>query len=140
MGNIHRFVEPVLLLMLREKRRSYGYDLSSALKEYALTDAEIEGAALYRTLKPLEANGHVKSDWEVQGSGPARHLYFLTGDGDRHLEEWGQVLDHLSKAMTRFVRRVRQPDGPRTNSKRAASPFALPLADSTPRRKSRKRR
>ena len=52
MGNIYRFVEPVVLLMLKEKKHSYGYDLTNTLADYALTDAEIEGAALYRTLRP----------------------------------------------------------------------------------------
>lgn len=111
MGNIYRFVEPVVLLMLREKGQSYGYDLASTLEQHALTDAEIEGAALYRTLRRLEANGHVKSDWDVKGSGPARRVYSLTKTGQQHLEEWGQVLDHLSKGMARFARKVRQFNG-----------------------------
>ena len=73
--------------------------------EYALTDAAIEGAALYRTLRRLEANGYVKSGWNTEGSGPARRVYLLTADGERHLEEWREVLEHLSKAMARFSRK-----------------------------------
>jgi PadR family transcriptional regulator, regulatory protein PadR len=106
MGNIYRFVEPVVLLMLREKGHSYGYDLTNTLSGYALTDAEIEGAALYRTLRRLETNRYVKSEWNVRGNGPARRVYSLTSAGERHLEEWSQVLDHLSKAMARFVRKT----------------------------------
>ena len=45
MGHLYRFVEPVVLLLLKEKGRSYGYDLLSNLSEYAFTDAEIETAA-----------------------------------------------------------------------------------------------
>jgi len=63
MGNVYRFIEPVLLLMLRDKGHSYGYELSENLGEYALTDAQIERAALYRTLRTLEENGHVSSSW-----------------------------------------------------------------------------
>jgi PadR family transcriptional regulator, regulatory protein PadR len=111
MGNIYRFVEPVLLLMLREKGKSYGYDLAIALRKHALTDAEIEGASLYRTLRRLETNGHVRSKWDVEGSGPARRVYMLTKTGEEHLEEWRQVLDHLSKSMARFVRNVQKSGG-----------------------------
>ncbi len=118
MGNVYRFVEPVVLLMLSEKGQSYGYDLAGSLQHYALTDAAIEGAALYRTLRRLEANGYVKSDWDVQGSGPARRVYLLTTDGERHLREWGEVLDRLARAMGRFVRKVQHPNGGRTNPKR----------------------
>jgi PadR family transcriptional regulator PadR len=121
MGNVYRFVEPVVLLMLSEKRQSYGYDLASSLERYALTDAAIEGAALYRTLRRLEANGYVKSDWDVQGSGPARRVYLLTAEGERHLREWGEVLSHLAKAMERFARKVRNSTREKTSPNRRAA-------------------
>lgn len=108
MGNLYRFVEPVVLLLLRSKGRSCGYDLCSELHEHALTDAEIDKAALYRTLRQLEANGNVKSAWEEGHGGPARRVYTLTRDGERHLEEWAAVLEKLSKSMTRFVREARK--------------------------------
>jgi PadR family transcriptional regulator len=110
MGHLYRFVEPVVLLLLRKKGRSYGYDLSNDLQQWALTDATIERAALYRTLRLLEANGNVVSEWDVHESGPARRLYKLTARGERHLDEWSTVLQHVSKSMSRFVvetRRVR---------------------------------
>jgi PadR family transcriptional regulator PadR len=103
MGNLYRFVEPVVLFLLKKKGRSYGYDLSGHLQEYALTDAEIERGALYRTLRQLEANGNVVSEWDVEGSGPARRVYKLTAKGERHLDEWATVLEHVSKSMARFV-------------------------------------
>ena len=104
MGNLYRFVEPVLLLLLEKKGRSYGYELASELREYALTDAEVEVAALYKTLRQLEKNDCVSSKWEMDGSGPARRVYALTPRGREHLGEWVTVLDHMSKAMSRFVR------------------------------------
>jgi PadR family transcriptional regulator, regulatory protein PadR len=103
MGNLYRFVEPVLLFMLKRKGRSYGYQLSSELAEFALTDAEIEAAALYRTLRQLETNGFVCSEWDFGHSGPARRVYMLTEAGDQHLREWVEVLDNMSKSMERFV-------------------------------------
>lgn len=108
MGNLYRFVEPVVLLLLKQKGRTYGYDLATDLQDHALTDAEIEKGALYRTLRQLETNGNVKSEWETDGAGPARRVYRLTRQGERHLEEWAAVLEHLSKSMTRFVREVRE--------------------------------
>ena len=111
MGNLYRFVEPVLLFLLKRKGSSYGYDLASELKESALTDAEIEIAALYRTLRQLEQNGNVVSRWDLEGSGPARRVYTLTPAGEQHLEEWIVVLEHLSKSMARFVRNAREVAG-----------------------------
>ena len=103
MGNLYRFVEPVILLLLKKKGCSYGYDLSRDLQEYALTDAEIDRGALYRTLRQLETNGNVVSEWNVEESGPARRVYKLTAKGERHLDEWATVLEHVSKSMARFV-------------------------------------
>jgi PadR family transcriptional regulator, regulatory protein PadR len=103
MGNLYRFVEPVLLFLLRKRGRAYGYELAGELRQYALTDAEIEVAALYRTLRQLEGNDCVTSEWDVEGNGPARRLYTLTPRGVQHFEEWISVLDHLSQSMTRFV-------------------------------------
>ena len=81
MGHLYRFVEPVLLLILKEKKHSYGYDLSGELSRYSFTDSEIENAVLYRTLRRLEANGYVTSHWDVDAPGPARRVYSLTKEG-----------------------------------------------------------
>jgi DNA-binding PadR family transcriptional regulator len=112
MGNLYRFVEPVVLLLLKKKGHSYGYDLAGDLQQQALTDAEIERAALYRTLRQLEFNGNVVSEWETDRGGPARRVYRLTAQGERHIEEWATVLDHVSKAMVRFVRDARDATAP----------------------------
>ncbi len=113
MGHLYRFVEPVLLLMLDRKRRSYGYELSSDLSHYAFTDAEIERAALYRTLRRLEANGYVSSDWDTDHAGPARRVYSLTRQGEQHLRDWAQVLRKVVHSMSWFLQLV---DGPATES------------------------
>ena len=104
MGNLYRFVEPVLLFLLKKKGRSYGYELAAELREHALTDASIEAAALYKTLRQLEQNDCVTSEWDVTGKGPAKRVYCLTPRGEEHLEEWITVLGHVARSMTRFVR------------------------------------
>ena len=104
MGNLYRFVEPVVLLLLRKKGHSYGYDLAADIPDYAFTDAEIERAALYRTLRQLEAAGNVRSSWDTDTNGPARRVYRLTAKGEQHLREWATVLEDVSRAMKRYVK------------------------------------
>jgi poly-beta-hydroxybutyrate-responsive repressor len=106
MGNLYRFVEPVLLFLLKTKGAAHGYELAGDVREYAFTDSEIEVAALYRTLRQLEENGCVSSKWDAGASGPARRVYSLTPRGEVHLEEWATVLGHMSRSMKRFVRVV----------------------------------
>ena len=117
MGHLYRFVEPVLLFLLRKKRQSYGYELASELQKFALTDANIETSALYKTLRQLEQNDCVVSKWDVEGSGPARRLYALTPRGKQHLKEWMMVLDHISKSMARLVEEARSSEETADSSK-----------------------
>lgn len=121
MGNLYRFVEPVVLLLLKKKGRSYGYDLGNGLREHALTDAEIERGALYRTLRNLEANGNVVSEWEAETGGPARRVYKLTRKGESHLREWATVLDHVAKSMTRFVAEAKAQVGETSAAKKRSA-------------------
>ena len=106
MGHLYRFVEPVLLLMLKEKGHAYGYSLSADLQQYAFTDTEIERAILYRTLRRLEENGYLRSSWDVAEPGPARRVYALTKKGEQHLQEWAQVLGKVAESMGRFVKQA----------------------------------
>jgi DNA-binding PadR family transcriptional regulator len=110
MGNVSRFIEPVVLRILKERKRSYGYEIAESLARYALTDATIEGAALYRTLRTLETNGYVSSTWAA-GDGPARRIYSLTRSGHAHLRDWAQLLESLGKAMIEFSRETRRAPG-----------------------------
>jgi DNA-binding PadR family transcriptional regulator len=106
MGNIYRFIEPALLMLLHEKGRSYGYELAEGIEAYALTDSQVDRSALYRTLRALEENGFVHSKWETESIGPARRVYSLTKPGREHLREWSQLMDRLGGALQEFSRRV----------------------------------
>ncbi len=108
MGNLYRFVEPVVLFLLKTKGETYGYELQKGLREHALSDSVIEGGALYRTLRRLEDAGYVTSSWDTSGGGPARRQYKLTPDGKKHLQEWATVLQNLSASMSKFVKDVEE--------------------------------
>ncbi len=103
MGNLYRFVEPLVLYLLKKQGKTYGYELMGAVQQHALTDSIVEPGALYRTLRKLEENRFVVSIWDASTAGPARRVYELTGDGEDHLLEWTKVLKHLSESMSGFV-------------------------------------
>jgi poly-beta-hydroxybutyrate-responsive repressor len=103
MGNLYRFIEPVVLFMLLEKGSAHGYELAAAVQEHQLTDSDVDRGGLYRTLRALEEMGHVTSTWDVSGPGPARRVYSLTPSGLAHLQEWTDVLGRMRDALTGFV-------------------------------------
>ena len=104
---MYRFVEPVLLMLLKQKGEAHGYDLGNDLERHAITDGLIERAALYRTLRALEANGNVVSEWQADPAGRARRRYRLTPSGEQHLRDWVSVLGSLAQSMTRFTAEAR---------------------------------
>jgi len=103
MGNLYRFVEPVVLLLLKKKGRSYGYDLSNDFQHHALTDAEIERAALYRTLRKLEANATSSLNGRPTRV-DRRGGYTSSLRRGRSIWKNGHRPRHVSKSMARFVR------------------------------------
>jgi DNA-binding PadR family transcriptional regulator len=107
MGNIYRFIEPALLMMLHENGPSYGYQLAEGISAYSLSDSQVDRSALYRTLRTLEENGFVRSRWETESTGPARRVYSLAKPGREHLREWGQLMERLGGALLAFSQQVR---------------------------------
>ncbi len=110
------------MLLLFQKGEAHGYELANELPKYSLTDAEVEVAALYRTLRTHEQNRNVTSRWDTSSSGPARRLYRLTGEGEEHLHEWVAVLGHMSNSMTRFLKAAHsvKPLGPKPAEQQTA--------------------
>jgi DNA-binding PadR family transcriptional regulator len=46
--------------------------------------------------------------WAMRNGGPARRVYSLTPAGERHLQEWRQVLANLGHALSRFAHQAGQ--------------------------------
>ena len=87
----------------------------------AVTHAGLDGAAIYRALRRLEATGCVTSGWDTSGGGPARRLYTLTERGREHLGEWADVMERISASVEVLTRESRKLLKSRKRAK-AASP------------------
>ena len=82
MGNLYRFVEPIVLLLLKKKGHSYGYDLSERAAELRADGCRgWIGRRCIGPLRNLEANGNVRSEWDTKEGGPARRVYRFDGGG-----------------------------------------------------------
>jgi PadR family transcriptional regulator PadR len=107
-GNIPRFIEPVVLYLLKKLGQAHGYQLAAELPEHSLSGAAVDRGAMYRTLRQLEETGHVISDWDVSGQGPAKRLYRLTEAGDAYLRQWTLLIEQMAGSMSDFVQKVRE--------------------------------
>lgn len=109
MGNLFRFVEPLILLELRNKPGASGYDILASLDGHTLTGTTIDKAAVYRCLGVLEKNEMTRVEWTESVRGAGRKAYRLTPKGREHLAEWADLLDGLAGGLRDFVKDARTP-------------------------------
>jgi PadR family transcriptional regulator, regulatory protein PadR len=95
------WLAPVVLLTLREWN-SYGYELMERTAAFGF--GAMNPGTLYRTLRQMEKNGHVKSRWETSRGGPARRMYSITEAGEAYLDFWAQALKQYQRNMDAFFR------------------------------------
>jgi PadR family transcriptional regulator, regulatory protein PadR len=105
-ARVERFVEPSVLLLLRE-RAAHGYDLLEQLPEL-IGDHRVDMGNLYRVLRALEEEGIVVSTWDEDLPGPAKRTYELTPAGRRLLDEWATALERAQGHISVFLDRYRK--------------------------------
>ena len=99
-GNIERFVEPCVLLLL-SKGASHGYGLMEDLEKHCGEKVDIGN--LYRTLRKMEMRGWVTSSWDKNEAGPDRRIYSIAQGGKEFLEIAVSSLVQTDKLIHRFL-------------------------------------
>jgi PadR family transcriptional regulator PadR len=95
----HDFLTPWLLLLIRNWSM-HGYQLMQTMALFGL--AACDPATVYRTLRRLEKDGLINSDWEPGDAGPAKRVYSLTEAGDEFLQSWASALRQHQDILDRF--------------------------------------
>lgn len=99
-----RYIQPSILLTLKT-RPSYGYELIQEIAKFGFIQGQVPPGMIYRHLRELEENGLVASEWETQGSGPAKRVYQLTGEGLDVLGFWIGYMQEQAERLLTFVAR-----------------------------------
>ena len=105
-ARVERFVEPSLLLLLRE-RPLHGYELLERLPELGV-EGRVDIGNLYRLLRGLEQEGLVASEWSDELPGPAKRTYELTAEGRRVLDTWAEALRRAQGTIGTFLQRYEE--------------------------------
>lgn len=101
-GQPKNFVRPCLLLLLAEAP-AHGYELMERLRPLGF---EVnDPATVYRSLRQMEDEGLVTSQWDTSNRGPARRIYTLTLDGHDLLDAWANALGENRRILDLFIRR-----------------------------------
>jgi poly-beta-hydroxybutyrate-responsive repressor len=106
-GKAERYIQPSLLLGLKIKP-SYGYELINSIQEFGFVQGQAPPGMIYRHLRGLEADGLVQSEWQTEGSGPARRIYHLTSEGDEALALWVEYMQKQADNLINFIREYRK--------------------------------
>jgi PadR family transcriptional regulator PadR len=108
-ARVERFVEPAVLLLLREGPR-HGYELLEHLPEL-VAEERVDVGNLYRIMRALEEDGIVESEWRADLPGPAKRTYRLTDDGRTLLDRWVAALRAAQAEISSFVDRYETQEG-----------------------------
>ena len=89
-------LRPIILKLLEEHGRMYGYEITQKVKELSRGKIEITEGALYPTLHKLEAEGVLTTEKEYIGK-RVRKYYSLTTTGNSLVtEKVNELNDFLS--------------------------------------------
>jgi PadR family transcriptional regulator, regulatory protein PadR len=80
----------------------HGGALQSALNS-RLPSLKADSAAVYRSLKQMEKDGEVVSNWVTADSGPAIRVYRLTEAGWSKLDYWFRDVKERLENLNYFV-------------------------------------
>ena len=94
-----KFIQPCLLLLL-SREDSYGYELMDRLQRMG---APSDAAAVYRMLRRMEEDGLVTSEWDTEGTGPAKRNYGITAEGEDLLHTWAVGLRRDKQVLEGFL-------------------------------------
>ncbi|MCM3690122.1 MULTISPECIES: poly-beta-hydroxybutyrate-responsive repressor [Bacillaceae] len=93
------FVLPFILLLL-SRMSLHGYELSQKLQTFGFKT--IDQGNLYRLLRQLEKEELVSSEWDTNGSGPAKRRYSITKAGITYLKGYANQLESYQSMLDQF--------------------------------------
>jgi PadR family transcriptional regulator, regulatory protein PadR len=95
------FVLPFILLLL-SRMSLHGYELSQKLQAFGFKT--IDQGNLYRLLRQLEKEELVSSEWDTNGSGPAKRRYSITKSGITYLKGYANQLESYQSMLDQFFK------------------------------------
>ena len=117
-GLLQGMLKPCLLMLIARQKASHGYELGTELARLGL-DLGVDSGRIYRSLRQLEGDGLVESQWSTQTAGPARRNYLITRQGVDFLRMWQATLDEAMARMGKVRESLEElwaESGPQDNS------------------------
>lgn len=98
----HGSIELVLLLLLQSGKK-YGYQLAQELDEFSDGKYELKETTMYPTLYRLSENGCLDSEQVKVGVRRTRVYYFITDQGRQRLQELLNEYRTITNAIEKII-------------------------------------
>lgn len=95
---IKGFLEDIVLQMIRENGKMYGYQITQKVKEITSGEMSFTEGALYPVLHKLESKGALEVSYE-KVAGRTRKYYALTPQGGVLISETKERLTHFINSL-----------------------------------------
>jgi len=99
---VERYIQSSILMALKI-RSSYGYELIKEISRFGFVEGQAPPGMIYRHLRDLEENGLVSSEWQTEGTGPAKRVYQLTPEGNEVLDVWIAYMKNQVEKLINFI-------------------------------------
>jgi PadR family transcriptional regulator PadR len=93
-----------LILAVLSRGKNHGYAIAREIEARSENALSMGEGALYPALRALENDGAIESEWQVQESGPARKVYWLTDEGAKKLEAQVAQWNSFSKGVNAVLK------------------------------------
>ena len=109
---LDKFIQPAILAMIHEKP-AYGFYLLAEMESRELVD-KVDATGFYRTLRKLEEDGKLSSEWQIEEGEKPKKVYTITDDGRACLNNWqktlhdyigllGRISDTVDQSLSRWA-------------------------------------
>jgi DNA-binding PadR family transcriptional regulator len=103
MGRVRRFLEPCLLLLLRQGE-AHGYKLVNELERFGFDLESLDPSLVYRALRDMESMDWIQSRTDEDSQGPPRRVYELSTEGESQLAAWVHNLQRTRDDIDRLLK------------------------------------
>lgn len=103
-NNIKRGTIELVLLLLLQNGRKYGYQLSQELEELSNGEYELKEATMYPTLYRLTKNGYLICNEIKVGIRRTRVYYEITPEGRKYLQNLMQEYTSITSAVDKIIK------------------------------------
>ena len=102
--NLDKMLQPGILAALYDNKL-HGFMLIQQIgKNPMFSGSDPDKAGVYRYLKKMEAEGLLKSEWQLDDSNNnPRRVYSITDSGKRCLISWLDTLTNYNKALSKMI-------------------------------------